>query len=226
MNSNLCLSLAALCLNPSVMACSAADANSNAIEPARVLLQHIERDFPGYVVRGPGGGVYALTLPNRYASDAALTSVGELADLSELTIFSQAHAGDITALGLARLQSLTNLDTLTIQCQTTLNPGLLRAVCTLATLRNLTLNRALPPAAEYACLTNLTHLRILALYGVPNFGDAELEQLVNLPLLKQLTLSEAGTSETKLTIIRRFPSLTNAVFWGYGESLTWSRASK
>lgn len=228
MNSNVTFlfgprTLAALFVLLLLRVCATSDGGTAAESGQEMLIRELEAASTHYVVRGPTGAVYGLTIPGRLANDRTLSVVSGLPSLAELKLFIQSSGEDLTAVGVGTLRSLTNLDTLRISCAASLNPGVLDSVCRLKTLRFLSLNYAMPPVGEYSSLTNLVYLRDLSLYGVSNFGDAQFEHLTHLPLLRQLVLSQATISASWMSLMPRFPSLTNAIFWKDGECVSWSR---
>ena len=221
--------LASVCCGLNALNCGGGEPNSSSSEtPAglqkvEALLRRIEGERPSSVVRNKYGDVYALTVPNKYASDENLLLVSKLSDLTTLKLFIQPHAGHVTASGFAQLGALTNLDAVSLECPVVLPDGIFRAVCQLRSLRSLRLNRAAPATGEYACLTNLTRLKDLSIYGAEDFGDSELAQLSDLPVLNRVVLSETKVSDAWPIVIQRFPSLMSMEVWNAGQCLRWSR---
>ncbi len=204
------VAFAAVLGGPRLLSCEAGDVDAGSgIKPGMVasgnaLMRALEEHSPSFVVRDQGGAVRALTIPYDYATDQNLSLLAEFHELAGLTLFLAPRRATLTTNGIAALGHVKRLQSLRIQCARDLNPGLLSTACQLTTLRSLTLNGAPPPAQEYCYLTNLTNLKELCLYGVPNFGDAELHDLAALPRLERLVLSQA-----RLTQYRYLTNLTN-----------------
>ncbi len=207
--------------------CAGAVAHQNlgSASPVEALVRRIESEQPRWVVRSKDQDVYALTVSSKNVSDENLALISQIPHLTELKLFVQSQARDLTPKGIAELKRLKNLDGLNIECPRVLNPGMLSAICELRSLRRLRLNWAVPPAGEYACLTNLNRLEELALYGTANFTDRELGELVPLPILKRLSFSQTGLSTDWPTIVRKSQSLQEVTVRNDWESLTWTRDS-
>lgn len=63
----------------------------------------------------------------------------------------------------------------------------------------------------------------LAMYGVSNFGDAELNELKGLPQLRRLVLSGDRLTSAWSNMVENFPALTNVVIWKNGKDVRWDR---
>ncbi len=191
---------------------------------AEDLVAKLESQTPELIVRAEGRAVCGISLPQRYAIDRNLVLLREFPELTNLSLMVSWKRPEVTPTGITSLQQVPRLRSLTIACAVTLKPGIFQSVCQIANLESLKLNLAVPPADEYGFVTNLPRLKELALYGVTNFTDQVLQQVVAAPHLEKLTLSGMKLTCEWTNLVQKSRSLTNVVLWTGGPTnLTWTR---
>ena len=189
------------------------------------FLSSLSNRHPAAVTRTPDGRVCGLFIFSELATQPSLRALRTLPDLTSLTFRLRPENDPLNPVALHELASLTNLQSLRIECARSLAPGVFVEICRLSRLRTLEIARPVPPASEYPCITNLTELRELAMLEAPNFGDKELNLLVALPKLRTLRLFDTAVSSNWLAIVRSFPALVEAkvVTADRREIVTWTR---
>ena len=136
-----------------------AESGGSVFGSSAALISAIEARWPGAAAKNRSGSLESLTIPDQYANDENLRFLSEMPYLTNLTVFIRSSDHAITALGVTALDTITNLTVLKLQCSVALDPGILKAVSRIGRLQSFALNRATPPQEEYACLTNLAHLK-------------------------------------------------------------------